>query len=206
MRRLLLALLCLAVALPAAGQTLLVSGTITPLSLLKWTAPPTATTAEQAQALQMRARVDQPITGPFLPVPQQECTPIATAPGTFACQSRLGDQLAALLNVRGMHTLTLTTFDGASESPSSLPATLELPPGCPVISATAPFTTTGALSPVGTPLGERSQWNTANFGARVAILRANGWRVDLQRVQFAIDPTPGSGYWYLIGVCAGGPQ
>jgi hypothetical protein len=48
-----------------------------------------------------------------------------------------------------------------------------------------------------------------NLATRVVALRAAGWRVEWQRVQFAADTVPSTGaggYWYLVGVCVGGPQ
>ena len=52
----------------------------------------------------------------------------------------------------------------------------------------------------------RNQQGAFTFEKRVGELRANGWQVEWQRVQFGETTTATLGYWYLLAWCVGTPQ
>lgn len=131
--RLLIALLVLLVLPPwARSQTVITTGPITTTDNIEWTIAPTdAVSATVAQSLPLRVRDNGQPT--FVTLNASTCVP-ATAQATgWTCTTKVTQALAAVVNVRGPHSLVATWFDATtgSESPGSVPFVLTTPAGAP---------------------------------------------------------------------------
>lgn len=195
MYRLSLIVTCLLIAPAAHAQQIVVVGSVQPSDYLAWTIDDPNATVDSAQALQMRVRIDQPFTGTFLTLQQQTCSGVASA---IICSSPLGSTIAALLQARGAHALTLTAVTAGVESTQSIPYSLPLPLGCADL--------TGVVKPLGATWGERNQRSTLNQADAVGKLEAAGWKVRIYRQQYKDPSQPSSsdgGYWWLLATCTG---
>lgn len=134
---LVLALLVLA-ARPAAGQTSICTGPadltvctgpITGAMRIEYTTPTDLSTLTFAQALEPRVYVDGSVT--VFTTLAEVCTGIA-AP--FLCVAPIPPSLVTVLNVTGLHSVTVKLFDPSTgiEGPSAVPFVLRSPPGAPL--------------------------------------------------------------------------
>lgn len=120
------------VACPVSyGQTTVMVGPVTTSDKVEYIVA--AASFNAVSQLQIRAR-DNATSGPFVQLPaplSTEC--LGVAANAFKCSVNLPMELVDLLNVQGVHSLTLTAFDVPTglESPSSLPFVLSTPPGAP---------------------------------------------------------------------------
>lgn len=115
---------------PVRAQTI-TQGPLTTANKIVWDMDNEASAASAA-GLTYRMRVDQPISGPFTALAGVTC--VAYVPATankWTCTASVPQAVATATTVRGSHSLTLTAFDGTSESGASLPFVLPTPPAVP---------------------------------------------------------------------------
>lgn len=121
----------LLVAGPARAQQVVTVGPISTANRIAIDVTNEAS-AQTASALTFRVRVDVPVTGAFTALTGITCAPMVPAePGAFTCITAVPQAVVDKVNVRGPHQITVTAFDGTSESPSSLPFALPVPPASP---------------------------------------------------------------------------
>jgi hypothetical protein len=116
----------------ALGQTVITTGPITTTDNVEWTiAASDALSASAAQLLPLRIR-DNGI-GTFVTLNSTGCTAVVTPVAGFVCTTKVTAALAAMVNVRGTHSLAATWLDVATgtESPASVPFVLTTPAGAP---------------------------------------------------------------------------
>jgi len=139
---------------------------------------------------------------------QTESQTSATCTGMpVACSVPLHTASLTPLAATGLHRLSLTSVNPTTGETSASSAELQVVSGCLTVNVdVSPPLALVTVSPIGTTLGRRTQVSTQNLMTAVQLLRARGWRVEWQRVQFGVDVTAGSGYWYLGAWCQGVPQ
>jgi len=128
----------LLVAAPARAQVadvctgvpdkMVCTGPITANMRFEWTAADNVPTVAVAEALTPRVYVDQATT--FVELSGDTCTGAAPP---LTCTAPIPAALLAVLNVSGVHSVTLRMFDPAQglEGPSAVPFVLRSPPGAP---------------------------------------------------------------------------
>ncbi len=116
---------------PAAGQTVITTGPVTINDNVAWTiAMSDAATAAAAQALPLRIRDNGLAT--FVSITATGCVAAPIGVDGWNCTTKVSVPLAAMVNVRGTHSLTATWVDSAGvESPASVPFVLTTPAGAP---------------------------------------------------------------------------
>jgi hypothetical protein len=119
----------------AFAQTVITTGPITINDNVAWEVPTVdATTAAQAQALQLRIRDNTQTGSTFATIIPNACA-TSTNPASpgWTCTNKVTTQLAAMVNVRGTHNLFGSLFDTVNniESPVGVPFVLTTPLGAP---------------------------------------------------------------------------
>jgi hypothetical protein len=194
------AILWSSMALAQTPSPTIISGPVFPSDTLEWTIDG-ETLAPSDVTLEAHIYVDGTATPVLAAGYLCQPTPDGVA-NRWRCTVPVGVPLAALLSVRGQHSMVIKLLDKRTnvEGSASLPFRFTLPAGC----------ADGANTrPLGFTLGERNALSTSGLSARVWMLRANGWRVEAYRAQYTAPDPPtssGGGFWWILATCVGTPQ
>ena len=195
MRKFLTAAAILAASSTILGQTT-VRGPITTAYKVAW--EHVANTIADSQNVTPRVRVDQNTT------PIDLAQPTCTLTGRqfdgkpeSTCMTPVTQPLADVLNVAGIHTISLTLMAGGQES-SSAPVVRVINPTCLL---------DGKEVSVGYAYGARSTYNTQQYANRYYQLVDGGFIMLAPiMVQYKDPSTPqgvDGGFRYMIGRCGG---
>jgi hypothetical protein len=187
-------------AVPALPSTIASTLYVQPEDRIAWCVDDTTA---NAQASSFTLYVDD-VAFPLMHV----CLSGTNPPGV-QCLAQLPIAAVTVLRQLQQHRIEMTRTANGLESARSPYLTL-ITPGCKQVNLdVAPPVAMETTVPIGSELGKRTLYSTVNATHALGLLRANGWRVDWWRTQYAAPSTATAsdgGHWYFLAWCVGIPQ